>query len=326
MTLKTIKKIIIISVLFMFIAYVILYLFPIKNNDNNTMYNIKNGGFIAKDNNCVYYINANNNHTLHSYNLLNKEDRQLYGGDAVCVNVVGDWIYFSKGDPGNICRIKKGGNFIHTVTFREYYSVIIKYGYIFAIESKEGEEQKLYRINLNGGRRKLIYSNIGRYYDIYDNKIYFSNGNDNYKLYSCDINGNNIKKAVNKPIDDFFIFNNYIYYSDMECNYIFKNNLLGTDENILYKGSPWGMTVANSHIVFNDKGTMYLMGLNGENLTAINKGVFANINSIGNLIIYTRPVQTDKNKSGMYMIDIYNKKEVPFSIDDVGNVLINKES
>ena len=207
------------------------------------------------------------------------------------------------------------------VTFREYYRVIIKYGYIFAIESKEGEGQKLYRMNLNGGRRKLICSNIGRYYDIYDNTIYFSNGNDNYKLYSCD---NNVKKVVNKPIDDFFIFNNDIYYSDMECNYIFKNNILGTNENILYKGSPWGMTVANSHIVFNDKGTMYLMGLNGENLTTINKGVFANINSIGNLIVYTRPVQTDKNKSGMYMFDLDNKKEVSFSIDSVGDVLKNK--
>lgn len=110
----------------------------------------------------------------------------------------------------------------------------------------------------------------------------------------------------------------------MECNYIFKNNILGTNENILYKGSPWGMTVANSHIVFNDKGAMYLMGLNGENLTAINKGVFGNINSIDNLIVYTRPVQTDKNKSGMYMFDLDNKKEVPFSIDTVGNVLKNK--
>lgn len=293
-------------------------------NFGNTMSNIKNGGYIVEDNNYVYYIDFNDNYSLHRYNLLNNEDIKLSDGNAMCVNVVDDWIYFCTGYPGNICRVKKDSTFINTVTFKEYYKVIVTDKYIFALESKEDEEQKLYRINLNGSKKKLIFSNVGKYYDIYNNTIYFSNGNDNYMIYACDLDGNNIKKVISRSVGDINIFDNYMYYTDIESNYIFKNNLFGTDENVIYKGFSSNMNLSNFGIVFNDKDTMYIMGLNGENLTVLNKGIFDDINSLDNLIIYKRPVQTDENESGMYVIDLYNKSELIFSIDKINEKVGNK--
>lgn len=327
---KKYTKVILSSVIFVVIVLVGILFYPHKyeiasNGLGNSMSNIKNCGYIGKYGDYIYYSNATDNRSLHRFNVINGEDIKLTDSGISSINLVGDWVYFCSGYPGNILRIKHNSTKIENISFKSYYKVVTTDKYIFAIESKENKEQKLYRMNLNGRHKKMILKNIGKDYYIDKDRIYFLNGNDNYSLYSCDFYGRNlIKHSKQQNLRDVIVFDGSIYYHDKYGKYIYKNNLSGDDEKIIYTGRPTNLNISNLGIIFNDKDVMCYMDLDGNNLKTINHGIFDDINVLDNLIVYTRPVQIDDGKeTGIYISDLEGKNEVLLTEDAINNIYNN---
>lgn len=321
------------KIIFICVAAILLTIFlyiyvPFMNVDDktegNTISNINNDGLVCKDGENIFYSNFGYDWSLHQYNMTEQKDEKLlsdYRGISD-INAIGDWIYYIPGNPGPICRINKLNHKKQTLTLKKYYNLYISGKYIYAFESIANKPQKLYRMNLKGKFRKIIATDIDEYFCVYNDLIYFSKADDNFSLYSCDLNGNNLKKTVDKPAFCVGIINDSLYYIDDLNKTLFKNNLMGTSEKILYIGNIYEINISKN-IFFKSGGTIVSMSPEGNILNEVEAGSVAQINVIDNILIYHRPVQENNNHpEGAYFLDMKNGKQEKFSPKTI-NVFCN---
>lgn len=316
MNYKSFKLIFVIFAIFIIIILLLFFNYNIDSIANNSMSNIRNAGYIARNGNYIYFTDKNNNDFLSCYNIKTNElTEKISYTYAYNINVAGSYIYYNGGSPGRIYKLKQGKKYPSIITTKKFYDTIVTNNYIYAVESKDREHSCIYRMNLNGFGLTKVIENSSSSFDVKNDIIYFANPDDNYCLYSCDNNGNNLKKLSSVSVSTISVYDQSIYFIDIAYEKLYRADLNGTNEKLLYDDYIKNINVFMNGIVFNDDTNLYISDLNCSNIEILSKGIFDNINVFENNIIYKIPVNDKYNKAGFYMMNIKEKKEHIFAIN-----------
>ncbi|MEI2358746.1 DUF5050 domain-containing protein [Mesobacillus zeae] len=276
----------------------------VPNLNGNSYGNIINGGFVAKQDNILFYMKYNNsNIPFISSNAImaKKEDgtkevkitSKGFGG----INVKNEWLYYTVlpfSDVPMLYRVKldgtekeklvKGADYVQVNHDKVYYYNKIKNG--------------LYKMNLDGTDKVQLYSpkaEVTMNFFVDGEQIYFykpidENG-DGGKLYSMSLNGKNIKKLndtesyfqIIKGVDE-----EYLYYID-EDEYLYKVDKQSGKEMKITDQKFSSIIVDKNWIYFLNAGDhyhLYKMKKNGEQSQLLIEKEVSDINVLDNWIYY----------------------------------------
>ena len=120
----------------------------------NTNGNIKEGGFIVKDKDCIYYTNKEDNDCLYKITQYG-ENTKLTSTYSYELNIIDNNIYYTQGSPGKVRSINVDGKEYKRIFNKEARNLIATDQYLFFLYSPDKESATLYRTNLDGTQEEV---------------------------------------------------------------------------------------------------------------------------------------------------------------------------
>lgn len=158
------------------VKYVPDYKLGQANHIGNSVSNILNGGFVAQQDNWIYYRNDSDNGTLYKMKKDGTGKRKICNDPVSNINVVGDWVYFTSSFGTNVS------------------------GYI-------------HRVRTDGSEYKELASDILAF-NLYvtSEAMYCINGNQDYRINKINLDGSNISTLNDYKSYNLIISQNTIFY------------------------------------------------------------------------------------------------------------------
>ena len=256
--------------------------------------------YTAMSGSTLFFQNALDRNYLYTYNFNKKDIQRVSYDNAIDIIPTEDnsVMYVSKALLSN--SIKSATYDVETSSNKNNSILNISARYIqkdsnsiiyYANNDLLGNKQGIYKVDYSGEEPVTTLLSAGRakYLQLYGNKIFFADGNNDYKLSSISTSSTNQERkiVVDEKINNLVLNNNVLYYT--------VNNLLG-DYIEKYNISTWRRTKLTSDAgedltIIGD----YLYYLNVDKLSSlfVGKGIFkVNINPI-----------TNNSTSGIKVID-----------------------
>lgn len=302
----------------LFILIILQFFFKKESNflgEGNWMDNIRQYANIAENKKYIVFCNNISDTGLYYINKETMEQKKINYSDRISfLNIVNEIIYYNVGGDIHKYTIKTGKDIV--ISKKNSYNTIVVNDYIYTIKPDDNGHSKLYKMDLNGKRKKVIIENFNEFY-IYKDIIYYSNIEDNYNLYSCDLNGLNTKKISDTSVAQISIHNDEIFYLDFNERILYKMDLRGENKFKLCNYKIQSINITDEKILFISDSKLYLANLNFTNVEILSEGVISNINVINNLILYRRPVNDKFGNEGIYIMDINKKVELEASLKNL---------
>ncbi|MFL0245370.1 DUF5050 domain-containing protein [Candidatus Clostridium stratigraminis] len=262
------------------------------NTEGNSLGNLLNGGYFAKQGKWIYFTIPPATYKFHPiYRVMIDGETGLKAitkeGNFRCINVIGEWVYYIDDKTGPyIFRTKTDGSLTEMVATFPAFRMLIKDDFIY-YSSPEG----IYKLKLNspkGDNGTLITNRqVYAYISIYNNLIFTSTyeqtanlSNDTVTvthLYSTNLDGSNFKKLSNDFIVNFVIYKDYIFYVNLNDQKLYRMNLNGSNKITLFPYTIQSFNISNDNIYFTGKeqNNIYRSDLNGKGITKITNNIFA---------------------------------------------------
>lgn len=260
----------------------------------NTNGNIKQMGYAVEKDGWIYYCDGDGNgkHELKDRLFKKKIDgsqkQNLSKNLAYQINVVGNYVYYISGEPGPIYKINKNGGFSRKLERKRSSNLIVIGDTIFY----RREYQGLYRMDINGNRKKKLADNILEF-SIYENTIYYTDQGDDC-FYSMDLNGRNVKKINNDHAKDINIEDGWIYYWDFNDSKIYKLRLDGSEKHVICSDICRNLNLHNAVLYYRNQSgkpkelSIYKINVDGTERKKLIQGNIVNINIVGDFLLYYR--------------------------------------
>ena len=151
--------------------------------------------------------------------------------------------------------------------------------------------------------------------NVVDNWIYYSNASDDDKLYRITVEGTRKEKLNNTRCWDIQIYDNWIYYID-ECDHykIYKMRLDGTDNIKVNDDVSGNLCVQKSGIYYSNQGDgnmIYKINHYGSNKSKLNNFQARSIQIVGEWLYYINQSKQDH----IYRIKLDGTEEITLSDD-----------
>jgi len=309
----------------------------------NSNANIHAGGYYLVKNDWIYYSNILDDNKLYKQRIDGSEISKLT--DSILpwqLNMIDDYIYYvQNGEVYKLSQMNSNSkkiikntlkpSFFINPEYRYIENLIVTDKYIFYIQGYENSRQ-LYRTDINGKHKKLIYNDINNFsIDINNNIIYltqnaiYSNYSDNYhtNIYKTDINGNNVVKLIeifksnNERNNKINIWEDYIYFTDFDGGYQLnriKND--GTGKEIILKEDCSYLNIYNSYIYYSDvqkDGGIYRINMDGTEKIKLADGFCEYLNISDEYIFYKNFNVDGYNNSKWYMMKFDGSELMEFN-------------
>lgn len=233
-------------------------------NSQNMLYKMKSDGtnsvlvkedkgkFLNIVGDYIYYINEYDRDALYKTKLDGSERIKLTEFPVIRVFVSDGWIYYTKGQENNLCRMTINGEKKEALSFYgwgdlniikdiAYYTslndfniykttigskkqmkicndmsacMIVVDDWIYYVNFVNNDDYKIFKIKIDGTGRQKVSDDNAVCINVYKGNIYYSNVSDGYKIYKIDTNGNNKAKVNNDKSARINIFNDWIYYNN----------------------------------------------------------------------------------------------------------------
>lgn len=180
----------------------------------NTLENTMNGGLAAETGDAIFYIENNmklvetDEQFENKDYLINRDGGYGYRN----LNVVGDWLYFTKGE--RIERMKRDmGNHtaIYSLGYASQMQIYGNYIYFLSVE----DDFSVYRMDLNGNDLKQLIDVEAQNFIVHDGRLLVSREKRGKPVVeSYDMNGNNPEIVLETYTAKLTIWNDYYYYLD----------------------------------------------------------------------------------------------------------------
>jgi len=260
---------------------------------NNPM-NASHFGFVAEDQEWIYYVDVEQDHIIARTNgEITETYENTYGKG---INLYGDYIYYEQfGDDGGLYRVHKDKQEDRKKIAAPYvHSSIIVSDYIFyaLISDNSG----VYRTTVDGKNTKQLAEGTINHMQWSDGWIYYAITADG-KVLRMSSDGKNVSElitedGINISTTNFIVVNDWIYFenrsdefssfyppesqSDHVGDIIYRMKLDGTKVEALEKGS-LHYSKDEKHIFFSSKtidwtSHLYRMNLDGSNQIKIHTG------------------------------------------------------
>lgn len=316
------------KVICIFIVFIILLLqfSPKLKSDfygeGNSMDNIREYANIAEsekyiafcrniDQPGLCYINKS---TLEYKKINNIDSYRIYH-----INIVDESIYYNVG--GDIHKYNIETEKDTVISKKDTFNTIIVDNYIYTVKPDDNGNSKLYKMDLNGKSKKVIIRNLENFY-IYKDIIYFTSNKDKYSLYCSDLNGSNVKKISDMSVAQISIHNDKIFAIDVNDRMLYSMDLNGNNRHRLGDYKIQHINITDDKIVFNSVDKLYLANMDLTKVDVLSEGVFCDINVVGDVILYRKPVASEFGNEVVYIMNINNKAELKFSLDNLYSILM----
>lgn len=179
--------------------------------------------------------------------------------------------YIFDGD-GNLCKKDMQTNAVEIIAKGPFfYNLNLYNDYIYYIHGSPGA---IWKISVDGKRRKMLTWKSAEHLIVYDDHIYFRHGKDytRGKLYRTDLNGRKAKLLA-QCVEDFCIVDDRIYYSNIETEpKLCSMKTDGTDATIINQAYPLRLLPLGNKLIYADRNRedkMFIYDLNTDTETCI---------------------------------------------------------
>ncbi len=228
----------------------------VNNSIGNTVSNILNGGFLAEEDEWIYYIDSDVSNNLYRKNYNNLDIETIFDVPISAINILKNKVYAKQTNLSYLMIQKEIDKNILSVS-----SIGCDYISAFSDYIITSDNNGIYYMTQNSDidYKDAIYTGEMTSSAVYDNTIYFVQYN---SLYQMDIKGNN-KKLIKENISAFTVGDFGLYYVSDNKLYINGNDSplfgislcsLNIHDNIIYFGN------------LNDGNKLYSINLDGSNL------------------------------------------------------------
>ena len=244
-------------------------------SSDNTVYLDLNFNNIYEKNNNIY---GTKNDGVYKFNVKNKEITKIYDNAISNMYIYGDIIYAVRKSDKKLLSINLLTNEIKEFNISNVSEILSDGNYIY-VSVLASKKRQIERYDLNGENKLILtkYANVS-YMAIYNEKIYFSNKEDEGKIYVVDTDGQNEGKfsdskmvmdngeieesCINKQIE---IENGVLLYINAgDNNSLWKINIqTKNDEKIIYSIVEY-IQVVNDTVLYKTKNeaSIYLYNYN----------------------------------------------------------------
>ncbi len=295
------------------------------NTVGNSVANVANGGYVAEENNIIYFIAQDEEGTNRiiyraDENGNNKKELLKKSWNIKSLNVYKDNLYFIAIDPydiidndivnNRIYKMSTNGKKLEIINDNEFNN---NSNSIFIINDKiyyVDEENNICSMSLDGKNKSIIDSDgefllgVTENYIIYNQNIEQESGSIETITYKMSLNGENKEKITGKELTNINCLDNDIHFTD-EARSFYKMNL-ETKETTKIADLVFSVNVTQNKVFFlrTIKDTLKLgifkVDLDGKNEELIIKlnSYYNNIfNAFKNNVLYT-----DSDSEGLSMI------------------------
>lgn len=237
----------------------------------STIGNVRNYGYATESGNWIYFLSPNEESTQVGIFKIKKGDSEqktkeqlaMDTWDVLSLNVSGDYVYFigilsdeySENDArdNKIYRMKTDGSDLKVINDNEFdnecYEIYVVGNEIYYI----GTDYNVYKMDSNGGNRKLVLENGTGYLGITNKYIIYNVENEDstdYVTYIADLDGKNERPIIeNTRLYSVNIIGNYVYYTN-ESKHICRVKIDGTDQATLYETTAYNLNVYGNYIYY----------------------------------------------------------------------------
>jgi hypothetical protein len=262
----------------------------------NSAGNIINNGFIAKENDWLYY---NKRQGTLLYGELNKMktdssmDTQLASNeDPTYINVINGWVYYRNGeDNGRIYKIRIDGTEMTKLTDDSSTNIMVKGDWIYYANQSDGA--KLYKIKVDGTERIKLNEDHSSSINLIRNWIYYQNVGDRNTPYRVKNDGTERTKLNDTSVYNMIILGYWIYFRNpANENRIYRMTLDGSNKMRLSDVPSSTFNVSDGWIYYTTVdvpgGDLYKMRLDGTDKTFLKEEFVTNMIIFDEWIYYTR--------------------------------------
>jgi hypothetical protein len=260
----------------------------------NTIGNILNGGFIAKENDWLYY----NQRGTSLYGYLSKikpdltMDTRLVSDEPTYINVLNGWVYYRSGrEDGKIYKIKTDGTERTQLSADSSTHILVRGDWIYYVNQADGA--KIYKIRVDGTERTKLNEDHSSSINLIGNWIYYQNMTDQHKPYRVRIDGTERAELNDTSAHGMIILGDLIYFRNpADENRIYRMGIDGSNKTKLSENPTSKFNVSDGWVYYTTVdtpgGDLYKMRLDGTSKTFLNEEFVTNIIIFGEWIYYTR--------------------------------------
>lgn len=251
------------------IALICYFVFGSKNKVGNTIGNIRNYGYAARQGGWIYYVSPNEGSTqsgIFKVKPNGSGKKELYMGneDILSINAVGNYIYFiavssevyNEGDEldNKIYRMKTDGTDLQVINDNEFndncYEIYVIKNNIYYI----GTDANIYKMKLDGSDKEMVSENGTGYLGINEKYIIYnaqaSEGDTDYVTYIMNLDGSNPRPILEgKRLYSINLDGNYVYYTN-EDKSICKTKIDSNEEIILSNDTAYNLNLEGKYLYF----------------------------------------------------------------------------
>lgn len=230
----------------------------------NSMVNAVNAGFAVETEDDIFYIEDDLNLVRTDKSFESKDYlQQGEGGSWIRnLNVVDDWIYFTKGE--SLERMKVDGTDHSTLYSLSYLSEMqIKGDWIYFLSWKD--DFNVYRMDLNGQNLDQLIDVRANSFTLHENRLLVSH-EDRDRVESYDLNGEDPRIVLEDYADDLMVWEGYYYYLDEEAG-LYRSEIGENSEPELIKDDQVSAYLVAEQGIFyslHSRDGIFTMTLEGE--------------------------------------------------------------
>jgi serine/threonine protein kinase len=272
------------------------------NLRGNTAGNLANGGFIAIQDNWIYYSDKNSD-ALYKSRIDGSEKIKLSDDRVDEINVVGDWVYYrnhSSSVWGSIYKIRTDGTMRTQINHEESDHITVVGDWIYYRNADDGFS--LYKIKNDGTELTKLSEEEFHGLDIDGDWIYFASMEDGRKIYRIQTDGTGKTRISDNYAYGINVIDDWIYYTSdiwdqVNPSNIFKIRSDGTELIKINDDNSWSMNINEGWIYYSngdDESSLYKIRTDGTGRTRLNNDKSTMIHVVGDYIYYDTLWSTDR--------------------------------
>ncbi|MDO5388088.1 MAG: DUF5050 domain-containing protein [Clostridia bacterium] len=208
----------------------------------------------------VYYVHEDDDFHVFKMKTDGSENTEIIKQAAYYMTVYNDMIYFVNYDDNQAIYSAKtdGSDLKKIVDSQCYYSIIGDDGLLYYVDYSNGG--KVTRANLDGSEQTVIDENnpvTAAYLNYYKGKLYYTNATEATEgteatyvnnIFCYDLESGSVSTILEKECADVNVSNDKIYYSSLEDNKVYRCDLDGENEELLYDNNGIFLNVTDDYV------------------------------------------------------------------------------
>ena len=259
------------------------------NRRGNTVGNIINGGFVAQQDEWIYYRNGGEGGKLYKIRMDGSDRTKITGDESCYINVAGEWVYYSNERAGyKLYKIRIDGSgktkFYNGKT--AYINVVGDWVYY----SNGSDDEKLYKLYIDGSGRTKLNDDKSRYINVVGEWAYYSNYSDGNKLYKIRIDGSGRTKLNDDRSYSINVVGEWVYYSNYsDGSKLYKIRIDGSGKTKFDDDKSDYINAVGDWVYYcnySDGSKLYKIRIDGSGKTKLNDSCSYSINMVGDWVYY----------------------------------------